>query len=381
MQILRTYKFKLYHSKKNKKLNQKIDTAAWVYNHCIALSRRYYSMFGKTINFYVLMKHIARLRRTNKPEWKNLNSQTIQDIVQRVERSYRSFFKLQKYGFKRARLPHFVKRERYKSITYKQAGWKLLDDNRIRLDGIVYKYWQSRKFDGQIKIITLKRDYRGHLFLYFVVLEDIKSDLLRTGNTAGFDFGLKHFLTNSNGNTIDVPRAFLKHKAALRKAQQRLSKKQKGSIRRKKVMKKLNDLHTKVVNSRSDWQYKLANKLVKEFDTLVFEDLNFKGMARLWGKKLNDLAPSEFFNKIEWVALKNDKEVIFIDRWFPSTKLCHVCGSLNEQLTLKDRVWTCACGTIHNRDVNAAINILREGTSSRELDGSKSKSVRLAAVA
>lgn len=365
-----TYSYKLYNSDKNKHLLHKIRVACWIYNYCIAMSRRYYRLYGKTINFNKLKKRIAKKRNTTNLEWKAINSQTVQDIIERMERSYKSFFRLQKNGKRRAKPPRFIKSTKYSSITYKQVGWKL-NDNKIILDGRVYTFWKSREIRGKIKTITIKRDYRNHLFMNIVTDYEPESQLTRTNKNAGFDFGLKSFLTSSDGKTYDAPRSYNKHYQALRRAQQSVSKKIKGSNRRRKAIQHLNKIHTKITNSRKDWQYKLANQLVNDYDILVFENLSFKGMSKMWGRKLHDLSPSSFFDRIQWIAHKHAKEVRFIDRWFPSTKICHVCGTINNSLTLKDRQWICKCGAIHNRDINAAVNILVEGTSSIGVGDSK----------
>ena len=111
---------------------------------------------------------------------------------------------------------------------------------------------------------------------------------------------------------------------------------------------------------RRDWFFKLAHDLTDRYDFLFFEDLNMKGMQRLWGRKISDLARSEFMRILEWVAMQKGKIVSYVDRFFPSSKACHVCGAI-KKLTLADRVWTCGCGTVHDRDLNASINICTEG--------------------
>ena len=173
---MKTYKFKLYRQKKNKHLHQQIDIAGLIYNHAIALHRRYYKLTGKGLNLYALMKHITNLKQLPKyKHWNLVGSQAIQDIVQRIDKGYKLFFGNLKRKV-RTSPPSFKKVKRYSSFTLKQAGWKLLDKNRIRIQGIVYKFSKSRDIPPDVKTVTVKRDTLGNLFLYFVVDEPISQN-------------------------------------------------------------------------------------------------------------------------------------------------------------------------------------------------------------
>lgn len=341
-----------------------------MYNHALALTRRYYLMYGKGIDFNKLQSHLAKLRRTCRLDWKQINAQTVQDIVERIARGYKTFFSLQKNGYKRSRPPRFTPRAKYKSITFKQCGWKISDGNKILIDGKSYKYFKSREIEGNLKVMTLKRDHKNQLFL-FIVTDHVPNIKPRTNKSAGFDFGLKHFLTDDQGQTYNVERVYEKHYLNLRKKQQAVSRKNKGSNRRTKAISDLRTIHVKVVNSRRDWQYKLANRLTTENDLIAMETLNFKGMSRLWGRKMSDLSPASFMETLNWVAKRDGKHLVRIDKWFPSSKMCSVCGVINQNLQISDRTWICTCGKNHDRDANAAINILTEGASSVGLGDDK----------
>jgi len=360
MQITKTLKFKLYRNKKNVLLNQRIDVAGIVWNHCIALYKTYYRLTGKHLNRYALMKHLAKLKKQPKfSYWQTLDAQAIQNIVERIDRAYTLFFNNLKRGVKTAP-PKFKKVKKYKSFTLKQANWKLLGGNKIRLHGVVYKFCQSREITGQIKTVTVKRDNLGALWLYFVVKQEIEVPD-RSGNSAvGFDFGLHTFLTASDGTTYESPLFLKQSLAELRKANRALSRKKQGSKNWYKAKKNLAQVYAKVVNKRRDWFFKLAHDLTDHYDFLFFEDLNMKGMQKLWGRKVSDLARSEFMEILEWVAMQKGKFVGYVDRFFRSSQTCHVCGAITK-LTLADRVWTCDCGTVHDRDFNASVNICTEG--------------------
>jgi putative transposase len=185
-----------------------------------------------------------------------------------------------------------------------------------------------------------------------------------TSKIAGFDFGLKTFLTCSEGFSIESPE-FLKNSLnTIRKASRKHSKKLKGSRQRERARKHLVRRHEQVSNRRRDWFWKLAHQLTNQFDVLCFEALNLKGMQRLWGRKVNDLALGDFLQILESVAKKQGKRVIYIDPWYPSTKTCSCCGHVIDQLDLSIRRWRCSsCHQVNDRDENAAINIKRVGSS------------------
>ena len=366
---MRTYKFKLYRSKKNKALHQQIDISGIIWNHSIALHRRYYRLTGKGLNMYVLQKHLAKLKKLPKyAYWGKVGSQAIQDITQRIDKAYKLFFGNLKRKVRTAP-PGFKKVKRYTSFTLKQAGWKLLDGNKIYIQGMVYKFSKSREIPTDVKTVTIKRDTLGNLYLYFVVQEEIdQSEQLMTGNSAGFDFGLKTFLVPSIGKDIESPLYFRQAMAELKLAQQNLARKVKFSGGWKKARTIVTRIHQTVVNKRRDWFFKLAHELTDKFDQLYFEDLNMKGMQALWGRKVGDLARSEFMGILGYVASTKGKIVHLIDRWFPSSKTCFDCGYVYKELNIKEREWAChGCGVIHDRDRNAALNIHREGASSLRL--------------
>ena len=357
---MKTYQFKLYQHKRNKHLHSAINAASNIYNHCIALHKRYYRLFGKHLNKNKLQKHIAKLRNKNE-YWQLVGSQAVQDITDRIERAYQLFFKHNKKG---VRPPNFRKRIKYKSFTLKQAGYKFLEGNQVKIGKRVYKFWKSRETKGKIKTVTIKRNPLGEIFI-FVVTDYIDTQVVSmTGKNAGFDFGLKTFLSCSDSTEIKSP-LFLKQSIReLKVASRQHSTKKKGSNSREKARKNLVRVHEKVVNRRTDWFWKLAHELTDKFDYLYFETLSLKGMQRLWGKKITDLAFSEFLKILEYVAEKKNKVVSYIDQWYPSSKTCSVCDYVLDELLLETRYWCCpSCSTKHGRDSNAATNILRVGTS------------------
>ncbi len=363
---MRTLKFKLYSHKRNRYLKRSINAAGVIYNHCIALHKRYYRMFGKHLNCAKLQKHIAKLRKRN-PFWQLVGSQAVQDICQRIERAYQLFFKHHDKGVKP---PSFKKVKKYKSFTLKQAGYKFLGGNRLKIGNKVYQFWNSREIDGKVKTLTIKRTPLGELFIAVVVDSVDVRVTAETGKTAGFDFGLKDFLTCSEGFKIQSPLFFKQSIKEIKKASRQLSRKKKGSANRERARLNLARKHETIANRRKDWFWKLAHRLTDEFDILYFETLNLKGMQRLWGRKVNDLAFAEFLGILECVAAKKGKQVVYIDQWYPSSKTCSECGHVLDSLDLKVREWQCPeCLTIHDRDDNASKNIKAVGAMTAQPEG------------
>ena len=364
MKTIKTYQYKLYRSKQTRHLNEAIDTAASVWNYCIAFHRHYYRMYGKYVSKYSLMAHITKIKRTIHPEWKVLGSQAIQNVVERVDRSYQAFFKhyKQKRSGKKSP-PKFKKINKYSSFTLKQSGYKFYkNSNKVTIMGKNYKYSKSRQFDGKIKIVTVKRNHLGEFYIYIVCETERNEVIPRAGKAAGYDFGLKHFLTANDGSIIDSPEWYKNSLNDIRKAHKAVSRCQKGSNNRKRALLCLNRAYEKISNQRRDWFFKLANKIVGENAIICIEDLDIESMKKRWGRKVSDYAFGEFVSILEHVASKTGTDIVKIGRWTPSSKVCHVCGYKNDALSLNDREWVCPhCGSHLDRDINAAINIKNTG--------------------
>lgn len=354
-----TYTYKLYQSKRTAKLDAMLHEACFVWNHALALQRRYYSLFGKYVSCARMKAHFAR--RISRCR---LHSQTVQELLERLDVSYKRFFdRLAK------RPPKFRKAREFSSIVYKQGGFKL-KDNVLVINSIKqhFQFSYSRPWEGQVRQIRIKRSRLGEYYLYIVTDAVAKS---RTGGkshqgaSAGADFGLKMYLTLSDGTKIENPQFLKQGLNELRRKSKALSRCEKGSNHRRERMKDLERCHERIRNHRDDWQWKTCHELCSRYGTICIEDLNLTGMTHLWGRKVNDLAFGFFVQKLEHVASKYGTKVVKIDRFYLSSKTCSVCQYVNELLSLHDRSWTCpSCGTSHDRDLNASINILRQGIAS-----------------
>ena len=365
---MKTYKFKLYSNHGNRELHKTIDGHAHVWNHCVALQRRYYSIYGKYISKFRLINHISKLKRLPQfAHWNQLPSQSIQDVVSRIDKGYKAMFEARAKGKPWGR-PRFKPRRKYKSFTLLQAGWELLNSNKIRIGRRVYHYFKSRDIFGNPKRCTIKRDTIGDIYICVLTdYEDGDLNRLTTGKIAGFDFGLKRYLTGHNGHDINSPEFFKRSINAVKRANRNHCRKQKRSRNREQARLDLARKHRKIANQREDFHYELAHQLTDEYDEIRLEDLNLQGMKALWGRKVSDLGFADFVKKLVYIAQKKGVKITFIDKWYPSSKTCSVCGAVNEALNLRDRNWRCNdCGTVHDRDRNAAINIFRVGASTHE---------------
>jgi len=354
-----TYTYKLYRNKRTTKLDAMLREACFVWNHALALQKRFYSLFGKYVPCRKMKAHFAK-RITRRL----LHSQSAQEILERLDLSYKRFF-----DHLSRRPPKFRKARDFSSIVYKQGGFKL-NGNVLVVNSIKqhFQFSFSRPYEGKIRQIRIRRSRLGEYYLYIVtdaVAGFCAHGKSREGASVGMDFGLKTYLTLSDGTKIDNPLFLKRGLNELRRKSRALSRCEKGSNHRKARRKDLERCHERIHNRREDWQWKECHELCRKYDTICIEDLSLLGMTRLWGRKVNDLAFGAFVRKLEYVASKYGTEVVKVDRFYPSSKTCSVCQYANEHLSLRERRWTCpSCGTSHDRDLNASINILRQGIAS-----------------
>ncbi len=372
--IRKAYKYRLYRCDKvDSALHQQINVSGIIWNHALALQKRYWRLFGGYIDEGRMKAHIAKLRMHTRryAYWKCVGSQAVQDICERLDDAYQKFFN------KQAKLPRFKKVKRYKSFTLKQAGWKLVRYNEnqlkangkfrrargvVEINGIAYKFVQHRPMNGLVKTVTIKRDSAGRLWVCFSVLETILSpERASTSNVGGFDFGLKIFLTDNNNRTYANPLFLNSSLKRIRTLNCSVSGKVKDSHNRKAAQWLLSRTHIRVADARRDFHFKLAHQLCDEFDVLVFEDLNLSAMKKLWGRKVSDLGFGKFLKILEHVAFQRGNIVLYIDRFERTTGICSACRH-KQDIALRERTFRCEeCGLVIDRDYNAAINIYYAG--------------------
>lgn len=356
---MKTYRFKLYKTKRQRDLHHRVRVAGEIYNHLIALHKRYYSMFGKYPNKYKMQNHLVKLKKYNRfSHWKVVGSQAIQQINIRIDFGYQKFFKKEN-----KRPPSFRKLRKFRSFTLTQAGWTLNDDNSVNIGGKTYKFWKSQEIKGKPKLIHVVRDTLGDFHICIVTdFEEDKPDYAASSKTVGMDFGLKTYFTLSDGSEIKSPLFFKQGMKEIARANKVLSRKKKGSKNRSKARKSLARAHQNIAARRRDWQEKEARKLANTYGAIFIEDLNITGMKALWGRKVSDLAFYQQVQILERQCSKTGAILNKIDRWFPSTKMCNKCGILHD-MQLENRWMRCDCGNDMSRDENAAINIKNAGMS------------------
>lgn len=365
----KTYKYKIQNQSNTIRLGNLLDDMWHIHVHIMRLQRRYYRRYKKNISAFTMNRHVAKLKKRTKPHWKSLPSQVVQDVVLRYGKAYDAFFKNIKEReagktIRKVGKPKIKGRHKYNSMTFTQAGYTL-EDNRIKVNCINtwFSFHKHREIEGTIKTITIKRDRCGDYWICFSC-ENVPTPkpLPKTGKSAGFDFGLKTFLTTSDGSKIASPQFLKKSLNKLRTLNKSLSRKRKGSGNWYRACRALSRQYRKIARQREDWQWKLATHLCTEYDTLCFETLNIEGMKRLWGRKVSDLAFYQFIQSLKFKCATHDKTFIQIRQWAATTKPCNNCGRKNNNLTLSDRQWTCpSCDVNHDRDINAAINIEQAG--------------------
>ena len=289
----------------------------------------------------------------------------MQDVTDRIDRAYNLFWTNLNNKRKTAP-PGFKKVCKYKSYTLKQAGWKLDEEHgTVYIAKQKYRYFKSRNIEGRIKTFTVKRDTLGDIYLYFVCEQKITEVKPRTGKSVGFDFCFKDkmLIAPDEENDIAAPSFFQKNQKAIRTACRNLSRRQLRSKNRQKYRKVLARLYHKQANQRRDFHFKLAQKLCQKYAVICLESLSMKAMQQSHGKKVNDYGFAAFENILEYVGRQMGTKIIKVDKFYPSSQLCHDCGYQNKEV--KDicvHEWTCpSCGIRHDRDRNAARNILSEG--------------------
>ncbi|GAA3066524.1 RNA-guided endonuclease InsQ/TnpB family protein [Streptosporangium carneum] len=248
----------------------------------------------------------------------------------------------------------------------KNACFAITAGGRLRLPkiGDVPVRW-SRPLPSDPSSVTVVKDACGRYFASFVV-ETSEEPLPETPHEVGIDLGLTHFAVLSDGRKIGNPRFLRRAAKKLRKAQQALSRKQKGSANRKKAVVRVARAHARVADARRDWAHKQSTTLIRDNQAVYVENLSVSGLGRTkLAKSVHDAGWSQFVGMLEYKATRYGRHFARIDRWFPSSRLCSACGTVAASMPLDIRSWSCPCGAVHDRDVNAAINILAAGQADR----------------
>lgn len=351
-------KIRIYPNKaQQEKLAQSFGCARWFWNNSLAKTQEVYKETGKGLGQFALNSRLPSLKQEF--DWlSNAHSQVLQSVSLNLSRSFVNFFE------KRARYPKFKSKHDRQSIQYPQ-GVKIVDGCKVYLPKIGHvKAVVHRQLFGKMKTVTVSKDPSGEYYASILIDDGVETPTPSfEGKWIGVDVGLESFAATSDGSKFDTQRFFRKSEKNLARKQRKLSRKQNGSANRNKARLVVAKVHAKVANQRKDYLHKLSRRIVDENQVIAVEDLNVKGMManRNLSKSIGDSGWGMFSGFLKYKAEKAGKGYVEVNRWFPSSKLCSGCLSKMPAMPMKVRGWTCEnCGEVHDRDINAAVNIRNE---------------------
>lgn len=372
--MLRAIKIRLYPNKNQVNyMNKLLGSYRYIYNNCLNKKINSYKENKLTENLTTLGKYFHNeLLKNEELVWlKEHNTKVLKQSIINMLEGYRNFFNngsgFPKFKSKHdnklsCRFPSEAISKKNNYLTNKLTLTGELKNIKFKCSDEYTKYLDKHKLN--IKSATLTKTKDNKYYLSILIDGDLTKTLPKTDNIIGIDLGIKDFIITSESEVFENIKIKRNNKKKLKKLNRELSKKQKGSKNKIKARIKLAKYHNKLNNKKENYLHHVANQLLNENQVIVMENLNVKGMMKNHNlaKSIQELSLNKFKNILTYKAKWYDKDIIEIDRWFPSSKLCSTCGTKNESLTLKDREWTCtSCNTTHDRDVNAAINILNEG--------------------
>jgi putative transposase len=388
---IKAYKYRIdVNTTTAEQLQWVLDRARELYNAALAERKEAWRIAGKSISYYEQKRDLIEIKEVIRPEYQEIASHVLQDVILRIKRAYDNFFRHVKNGEKPG-FPRFKGRNWYDSFTYPDgAGWKLTVEEqdvhgKKKLKGQLslskigtVKVILHRAIEGKIKTLTIKREGE-HWYAVFTC--EVEAEKLPVSHEdVGIDLGVTHFAALSNGEFLDHPRYFRRAEKKLAKAQQALSRKKRGSGRRAKAVKCVAKQHHKIRNQRKDFQHKESRKLVNRYQMIVFEDLQTKNLTKAptpkqdehgnylpngasakagLNKSILDAGWSTFTEMVSVKAASAGRTVLFVNP-FMTSQLCSGCGAVVKK-DLSERWHSCPCGTELDRDTNSAKLILNLG--------------------
>lgn len=367
----RGFKYRIYPNESQRnQIARTLGCCRFVYNRALDVKKSAYAKTGKTVSWAELSRMLPAWKRNPETSWlAQVDSMALQQSIRDLDRAYKNFFRRVREGGKPG-FPKFKSR-RHARQSYRTNGGKVLDRNHIvlpKLGNVRAKV--SRPLQGRFISVTVSLDAAGRYFATFLCTDVPAKDTTTTDREVGIDLGVETLATLSDGTKIENPRHLKKYERKLAREQRRLSrrkgarKSEKQSRRYLKQRKRVSRIHAKIADARTDALHKVTTMLAVENQVLCMEDLNAKGMMKNHhlAKAVTDASFGEFARLLEYKCAERGRSLVKIGRFYPSSKTCSACGHRLDALPLSVRSWDCpACGAHHDRDVNAARNILTEG--------------------
>ena len=357
--MLKSYKYKLKPSDEQiVLLNKHFGSIRFIYNYFLNERKKEYEINQQTLNYSDNSKFLTEIKKQKDYFWLNeINSQSLQSSIKHLDDAYNGFFK-KRTGFPRFKSKHTKNSFKVPQFVKLENGKLNIPKFKDPIDIIL-----SRSFTGIIKQCTISKTPTNEYFVAILV-ETTHTISPKTEKSIGIDLGIKDFAITSDGYKYKNNRYTKTYSKKLKENQQHLSRKVNGSNRYQKQKLKVATIYKKITNSRLDNLHKISSELIKKYDIIMLEDLNVKGMIKnhKLSKNISDVSWSKFVELLTYKSKWNDKKVVKIDRFFPSSKTCNCCGYINQNLKLEMREWVCpSCDSKLDRDLNASINILNEG--------------------
>lgn len=362
MDIKRAYRFRFNPTPEQAiVLTRTFGCARFAYNHMLRYRTDAWYKEQKRVGYHETSALLTELKKTPEHAWLNeVSSVPVQQALRHLNTAFTNFFA------KRAKYPAFKSKYDKQSAEYTTSAFKW-DGKSLKLakmaEPLNIRWSRTLPKAAKVTTVTVSKDAAGRYFVS-LLCDDAASTKPAVPGKVGIDLGLSHFAILSTGEKIAAPNAFRKNEARLARLQRRLAKKQKGSNNRAKAKLKVARLHARITDTRRDFLHKLSTRLVNENQVIAIETLAVSNMQKnhCLAKSISDAGWSEFVRQLEYKAQWAGRTLIGIDRWYPSSKRCSTCGHTQGSMPLSVRTWTCPqCGTHHDRDVNAARNILAAG--------------------
>ncbi|RVX37939.1 putative transposase [Nonomuraea polychroma] len=362
----RAYKYRFYPTPEQaEELARTFGCVRLVYNKALEERTRAYMTEGRRVSYVESSASLTQWKRSGEYDFlSKVSSVPLQQALRHLQAAFSNFLA------KRAKYPTFKSRKKSRaSAEYTRSAFRWRDGRLIlaKMDTPLNIVWSRPLPDGaQPSTVTVSRDAAGRWFVSLLVEETIRR-LDPVAAQVGVDAGLTALVTLSTGKKVTNPRHERRDRRRLAKAQRNLARKAQGSNNRAKARLRVARVYARITDRRRDVLHKLTTRLVRENQTVVIEDLTVRNMVKngSLARAISDASWRELRSMLEYKTAWYGRELIVIDRWFPSSKLCSACGALHEKMPLGVRAWQCACGAVHDRDVNAANNILAAGLAER----------------